>query len=107
MQTRQEQVERAAADVQTALVEAGARIDRCLSHRALVRYDAYVDAGGRQSTSIALLDDLGSGLVVSAIQDRSYARIYVKDVSLGSPADVALSPEEQQAVDAARAAATT
>lgn len=107
MQTRQEQVERAAADVQTALAEAGARIERCLSHRALVRYDAYVDAGGRQSTSIALLDDRGSGVVVSAIQDRSYARIYVKDVSLGASADVAFSPEEQQAVDAARAAAAT
>jgi hypothetical protein len=107
MQTRQEQVERVAADVQSALVEAGARIDRCLAYRALVRYDAYVDAGGRQSTSIALLDARGSGVVVSAIQDRSYARIYVKDVSLGAPADVALSPEEQQAVDAARAAPTS
>jgi hypothetical protein len=106
MQTRQEQVERASAEVQAALVEAGARIDRCLAHRALVRYDAYVDAGGRQSTSIALLDERGSGIVVSAIQDRSYARIYVKDVSLGSSADVAFSPEEQQAVDAARAAAS-
>ena len=107
MQTRQEQVERASADVQAALVEAGARIDSCLQHRAIVRYDAYVDAGGRQSTSIALLDEQGSGLVVSAIQDRSYARIYVKDVALGASADVALSPEEQQAVDAARAAPAT
>jgi hypothetical protein len=107
MQTRQEQVERASAEVQAALIEAGTRIDGCLQHRAVVRYDAYVDAGGRQSTSIALLDSLGSGLVVSAIQDRSYARIYVKDVSLGASADVALSPEEQQAVDAARAAPAT
>jgi Protein of unknown function (DUF4446) len=106
MQTRQEQVERASAEVQAALIDAGARIDGCLAHRALVRYDAYVDAGGRQSTSIALLDERGSGVVVSAIQDRSYARIYVKDVSLGSSADVAFSPEEQQAVDAARAAPT-
>ncbi len=88
--------------MQAALVAAGLRIDACLQHRALVRYDAYVDAGGRQSTSIALLDARGSGLVVSAIQDRSYARIYVKDVALGLPADVAFSPEEQQAVDAAR-----
>jgi hypothetical protein len=104
MQARQEQVERAAEGVQTALAEAKVRIDACLAHRAIVRYDAYVDAGGRQSTSIALLDEHGSGVVVSAIQDRSYARIYVKDVSLGSSGDVALSPEEQQAVDAARAA---
>jgi Protein of unknown function (DUF4446) len=107
MQTRQEQVERASAEVQAALIEAGTRIDGCLQHRAVVRYDAYVDAGGRQSTSIALLDALGTGVVVSAIQDRSYARIYVKDVSLGASADVALSPEEQQAVDAARATPAT
>ncbi|HEY1479640.1 MAG TPA: DUF4446 family protein [Gaiellales bacterium] len=106
MQTRQEQVERSSAEVQAALIAADARIDACLRHRAIVRYDAYVDAGGRQSTSIALLDEQGSGLVVSAIQDRSYARIYVKDVSLGASADVALSPEEQQAVDAARAPST-
>jgi hypothetical protein len=102
MQTRQEQVERSSADVQAALVAAGLRIDACLQHRAIVRYDAFIDAGGRQSTSIALLDAHGSGLVVSAIQDRAYARIYVKDVALGLPADVALSPEEQEAVDAAR-----
>src|SRR4051794_17420565 len=106
MQARQEQVERGAAEVQAALATAQERIEACLQHRALVRYDAYVDAGGRQSTSIALLDARGSGLVVSAIQDRSYARIYVKDVSLGSSADVAFSPEEQQAVDAARTAAS-
>ena len=107
MQARQEQVERQRPSA------GGARRGRAdahrslLSHRAIVRYDAYVDAGGRQSTSIALLDDRGSGVVVSAIQDRSYARIYVKDVALGSPAGVALSPEEQQAVDEARAAAAT
>jgi hypothetical protein len=106
MQARQEQVERAAAAAQEALAAAGDRIDACLQHRALVRYDAYVDAGGKQSTSIALLDARGSGLVVSAIQDREYARIYVKDVSLGVPADVAFSPEEQQAVDAAKTPAT-
>jgi hypothetical protein len=105
MQARQEQVERVAEAAQAALAEAGTRIDRCLQHRALVRYDAYVDAGGRQSTSIALLDAHGSGVVVSAIQDREYARIYVKDVAGGAAADVALSPEEQQAVDAARTAA--
>jgi hypothetical protein len=105
MQARQEQVERVAEEAQVALAAASTRIDGCLQHRALVRYDAYVDAGGRQSTSIALLDAAGSGVVVSAIQDREYARIYVKDVAAGAAADVALSPEEQQAVDAARAPA--
>ena len=98
MQARQEQVERVAAEAQSALRDAGARIDRCLANRAFVRFDAYAEAGGRQSTAIALLDGDGSGLVVSAIQDREYARIYVKDVQRGGPGTIALSPEEREAI---------
>ena len=40
--------------------------------------------------------------VVTAIQGRDYARIYVKDLDRGRSA-VALSPEEQEAVDRAMA----
>ena len=101
MQARQEHVERVVEQAQAGLAVASRRIDRCFSRRSIVRYDAYADAGGRQSTSIALLDDEGTGLVVSAIQDRAYARVYVKDVAGGRASDVALSPEEQRAVEAA------
>jgi hypothetical protein len=103
MQARQEQVERVVADAQAALAAAQGRIDGCLSRQAVVRYDAYADAGGRQSTTIAVLDEHGTGLVLSAIQDRAYARVYVKDVAAGKASGVALSPEEQQAVDEALA----
>ena len=103
MQTRQEQVERIAGDAQAALREVRARIDRCLARRAFVRFDAYAEAGGRQSTAIALLDGDGSGVVVSAIQDREYARIYVKDVLHGGPGAIALSPEEREAISLALA----
>jgi hypothetical protein len=40
--------------------------------------------------------------VVTAIQGRDYARIYVKDLDRGR-SSVALSPEEQEAVDRAMA----
>ena len=76
------------------------RVDGCLSHTSIVRYDAYEDAGGHQSASLAFLDAARSGVVVSAIQGRDYARIYVKELDRGR-ASVALSPEEQQAVDRA------
>jgi hypothetical protein len=105
MQARQEHVERVMLETQAALAAAQERIAGCLARQAIVRYDAYKDAGGRQSTTIALLDDRGRGLVVSAIQDRAYARVYVKEVERGHAADVALSPEEQQAVEAAQASA--
>jgi hypothetical protein len=77
-------------------------VDGCLSHTALVRYNAYEDAGGHQSASLAFLDGGRSGVIMSAIQGRDYARIYVKQLDRGK-ASVALSPEEQEAVDRAMA----
>jgi hypothetical protein len=103
MQARQEHVERVVAEAQATLTAAQQRIDQCYSRRSIVRYDALTDAGGRQSSSIALLDEHGTGIVVSAIQDRAYARVYVKEVAAGKATDVQLSPEESQAVSAALA----
>jgi hypothetical protein len=74
----------------------------CLSHKSIVRYDAYEDAGGHQSASMAFLDAARSGVIVSAIQGRDYARIYVKELDRGRPL-VALSPEEEEAVERAMA----
>ena len=46
---------------------------------------------------------LSSGIVISAIQGRDYARLYVKDVVDGAAGSVELTPEERQAVDRAMA----
>jgi hypothetical protein len=76
------------------------RVDDTVSKTAIVRYDAYENSGGHQSASVALLDAGRTGVVLSAIQGRDYARIYVKELDRGH-ASVALSPEEQEAVDRA------
>jgi hypothetical protein len=76
------------------------RVDDTVANTAIVRYDAYEDTGGHQSASLALLDAARTGVVITAIQGRDYARIYMKEIERGSPA-VALSPEEQQAVERA------
>ena len=75
-------------------------LDRALTNRAIVRYDAFRDAGGEQSASFALLDQYRSGVVFSAIAARDFARIYVKHITDGV-ADRDLSPEEAQAMEAA------
>jgi hypothetical protein len=75
-------------------------LDHALTNRALLRYDAFRDTGGEQSASLALLDNYRSGLVISAITARDFARIYVKHLDNGAP-DRELSPEEQAAVEAA------
>ena len=82
---------------------AEARLDHALTYRGLVRFDAYNELSGRQSTSIALLDSRGSGIVVSSIHHRDQARVYAKQVHEGQ-AELALAPEEEEAVRLAMAA---
>ena len=67
------------------------------AHRALVRYDAYNELSGKQSVSIALLDDQRSGIVLSCIHHRDQARVYAKAVN-GGQGELELSPEELEAV---------
>ncbi len=73
------------------------RLDGAMAYRALIRYDAYGEMSGRQSTSIALLDATRSGLVLSSIHHRDQARLYTKQVREGR-GELELSPEEQDAV---------
>jgi hypothetical protein len=81
------------------------RIDRSLSYRALIRYDAYGEMSGRQSSSFAMLDASRSGIVFSSILHRDQARVYVKQVHEGE-SSIELSPEEQQAIEAALSGGT-
>ncbi len=80
-----------------------ARVDGCLAYHSVIRYDAYGEMSGRQSSSIALLDSRRSGVVVSSILHRDQARIYVKPVGRGQ-GESELSPEEAEAVATALAA---
>lgn len=82
---------------------AGVRADlgQALRHVAVVRYDAFGDMGGRMSFSAAIVDDDGDGLVVSSIHARGESRTYAKGI-VGGDSEVVLTPEERQALDAAR-----
>jgi hypothetical protein len=100
LQGRIDDLHRAVDEVAAGLSRVDRRVDTAVTKTSLVRYDAYEGAGGHQSASIALLDAARTGVVVSAIQGRDYARIYVKELERGRPS-VALSPEEQEAVERA------
>lgn len=82
----------------TSRVEANERrLDQAVAYSALVRYDAYGEMSGRQSTSIALLDSRRTGLVLSSIHHRDQARLYAKQIREGEP-ELELSPEENEAI---------
>jgi hypothetical protein len=100
LQGRVDDLNSAVDEVAAGLARVDRRVDGTVTNTAIVRYDAYEDTGGHQSASLALLDSARTGVVVTAIQGRDYARIYMKELDRGK-ASVALSPEEQEAVERA------
>jgi hypothetical protein len=74
---------------------------QALRHVAVIRYDAFTDTGGQLSWSLALLDDSGSGVVLTSIQGRNESRTYAKNVA-GWASETLLSPEEEDAISNAR-----
>ena len=102
----------ALAELATNFEQRGAAVDRrfdsievalsrSVSGFSLVRYDAFDEASGQQSVSIALVDSGGSGVVLSSLVRRDSARMYARLV--GEEGDESgLSPEELEAVRTAR-----
>lgn len=78
---------------------------RAVQRVGVVRYDAFPDAGGRLSYSVALLDGAGNGVVLTTITGRSETRSYAKAVRAGTGTDPT-SPEEQEAIAQALADAS-
>ena len=95
-----EWVEESLASTETRMNSAEQRIDHCIAHAALVRYDAYNELSGAQSSSLVLLDAQRTGVILTSIVHRDQARVYLKQMNQGDP-EFELSPEEQQAVDRA------
>jgi Protein of unknown function (DUF4446) len=95
-------VEETAAHLEQRMATAEHRIDGCVAYTSLVRYDAWGEMSGRQSSSLALLDSHRTGVVVSSILHRDQARVYVKQVREGE-SEHELSPEELEAIETAMA----
>ena len=100
LQGRIDDLHRAVDEVAAALSRVDRRVDGSVTNTSVVRYDAYAGTGGHQSASFAFLDSTRTGTVLTAIQGRDYARLYVKELTRGR-ASVALSPEELEAVERA------
>ena len=95
-------VEETAVRLEERVNTAEQRIDGCVAYTSLVRYDAWGEMSGQQSSTMALLDARRSGVVVSSILHRDQARVYVKQLREGE-SELELSPEEHQAIEAAMA----
>jgi hypothetical protein len=92
-----EHVERMSEGLEGRMAAAEDRLDGAIAYRALVRYDAYGELSGHQSTTLALLDAGHNGVVISTIAHRDTARMYCKQIHAGR-GEHQLSPEEAEAV---------
>jgi hypothetical protein len=90
-------VEEVAERLDARMQDAESRLDGAVAYRAIVRYDAYNELSGHQSTSLALLDAERNGVVLSSIAHRDQARLYCKQVH-GGRGEFELSPEENEAI---------
>ena len=72
-------------------------VDGSVRHVALLRFDAFEDVGGRLSFSCALLDEHGTGVVLTSINGRQETRVYAKPVTDGA-SSYNLSTEEAEAI---------
>lgn len=82
-------------------VASGEVDERALRDLAIVHYDALKEMSGHRSFSLALINAVGDGVVVSSINGRTETRTYAKAVQSGHAVET-LSPEENQALRAAR-----
>lgn len=80
-----------------AITEAQLDLSVALRHTGLVRYNAFAEAGGQFSFSVAMLDDTASGIVISGIQGQTAGRVYAKSI-LNGESDNPLTPEEREAI---------
>jgi len=73
------------------------QIEGSVRRVALLRFDAFEDVGGRLSFSCAMLDEQGTGVVITSINGRQETRVYAKPVTART-SSYNLSAEEEEAI---------
>ena len=67
----------------------------------VVRFNPYHDTGGEYSFTAALLDENGTGLLLTGLYHRDQSRVYAKAVRAWA-SDQELMDEEREAIEQAR-----
>lgn len=79
--------------------------NRSVHKVCVVRFNPFMDLGGDQSFSIALLDGQNNGVVISGLHTREGNRVYAKPVEKGKAVKHPLTEEEAEAIKKAEESA--
>lgn len=74
------------------------RLSRAIRHVGLIRFDALAGDAGKQSFSMAILDDHANGAVLTSIYGRGEYRVYAKPIHEGR-SEFSLADEETAAIE--------
>lgn len=66
----------------------------------VVRYNPFAETGGDQSFALAIVNDAGTGVVVSSLHNRDATRVYAKPLASGD-STYQLTDEERDAIQQA------
>ncbi len=99
--TRWQSLERKAASLEKGLKQLQEESRFFVQKKGLIRYDAFSQAGGKQSFSLALLDAFDSGVVISGLFKEGETKVFVKEIVKGE-CERTLSPEEREAIEKSR-----
>lgn len=102
--TKSEVLETNMKDTRLRLARAEEKLKSAVDKAALVRFNAFPNMGSDLSFSLALLNEEGSGLVLSSINSRDESRVYAKPLVQGE-SRYPLTEEERDAI--AKALRTT
>lgn len=73
------------------------KVSQSAGRVGVVRYNAFAEQGSDLSFAVAIVNDEGSGVVLSGIHSRDETFVYAKPVS-GGESSYPLTPEERQAI---------
>ncbi len=95
-----DRVEKQNLEIMTNLKTMEKEIAKSVKKIGMIRYSAFKDTGSDLSFALALLDENNNGILLNGIYSREMSNIYAKEIKEGK-SQVALSDEEQQAVEKA------
>ena len=90
-----------AVKAEAAFENVDARLGTAVRSVSVKRFDPFQNAGGQQSFAAALLDEKGTGVVISGIHARDGVRVYAKHVAKFK-SERELSEEERDAIEDAK-----
>lgn len=93
-------VEKEGKEIKELCSHVDIKLKGCIQKVSLIRYRAFEDVGSDLSFSVAILDDLNNGFIITGIYGRSESTTYAKPIDRGM-SRYELSSEESQVLQEA------